>query len=139
MSVWRAPSPASRWPANVPPPATTPEGRYLPILPPMGGTGSFSRRVRGRDDDHLLPLPAGPVSNGEFVPATARARARAGDARGRTAVDAAARRTGMDRRRFLQSAGAVAASLAAFELAACSSPATSSHARGPPSGRGGPL
>ena len=103
----------------------------------MGGTGSFSRRVRERDDDHLLPLPAGPVSNGEFVPATADARDRAVDALVRAAVDDAARRTGMDRRRFLQSAGAVAASLAAFELAACSSPATSSHARGPASGRGG--
>src|SRR5215472_795632 len=99
----------------------------------MGGTGSFSRRVRERDDDHHLPLPAGPVSNGEFVPAAADVRDRAVDALVRRAVDDAARRTGMDRRRFLQGAGAVAA----FELAACSSPATSSHARGPTNGRGG--
>jgi len=99
----------------------------------MGGTGPFSRRVRERDDDHLLPLPAGPVSNGEFVPAAADGRDRAVDETVRRAVDDAVRRTGMDRRRFLQGAGAVAASLAAFELAACSS--TPSQVRG--AGHGG--
>ena len=101
----------------------------------MGGNGLFSRRVRERDDDLLLPLPAGPVSNGEFVPAAADATDRAVDRLVRATVDDAARRTGMDRRSFLHGAGAVAASLAAFELAACSSP-SSSHAVGT-GGRGG--
>ena len=42
-------------------------------------------------------------------------------------VDDAARRLGIDRRRFLQSAGAVAASLAAFELTGCSGPVSSTR------------
>ena len=41
---------------------------------------------------------------------------------------------GLDRRRFLQGAGAVAASLAAFELAACSNTATSRGASSPHKG-----
>ena len=36
----------------------------------MAGTGRFARRRRDRQDDHL-PLPPGPISNGEFVPAAA--------------------------------------------------------------------
>lgn len=66
-----------------------------------------------------MPLPAGPVSNGEFVPGAQDGRAVATNALVRSAVDDAARRLGIDRRRFLQSAGAVAASLAAFELTGC--------------------
>ena len=38
----------------------------------------------------------------------------------RSSIDDASRRLHVDRRRFLQSAGAVAAALAAFELAGCS-------------------
>jgi hypothetical protein len=68
-------------------------------------------------------LGAGPVSNGEFVPAAPTARDRAVNALIRRSIDDASRRIGVDRRRFLQGAGAVAASLAAFELAGCSSPA----------------
>ncbi len=47
----------------------------------------------------------------------------------RSSVDDSAASIGMDRRRFLQSAGAVAASLAVFELAGCSAAAT--HQAGP--------
>jgi len=96
--------------------------------------GRFSRALR--DENVALPLPSGPVSNGEFVPAPAGARSRATDELIRSAVDGAATRLGMDRRRFLQSAGAVAASLTAFELAGCSGP-SSSASKTPPSTRGG--
>ena len=101
----------------------------------MAGIGPFSRRLRDRRDDDL-PLPAGPVSNGEFVPAPASARDRSVNALIRASVDDAARRSGLDRRRFLQGAGAVAASLAAFELAGCS---TTTHPEGiaHPKGKGG--
>ena len=92
-----------------------------PILPAMAGIGPFSRRLRDRHDDHL-PLAAGPVSNGEFVPAPEGPRDRKVNELIRTNIDDAARRLGVDRRRFLQGAGAVAASLAAFELAGCASP-----------------
>ena len=86
----------------------------------MAGTGPFSRRLRDQEDHHL-PLTAGPVCNGEFVPAPADGRDRAVNRMIRSTIDEACRRTGLDRRRFLQTAGAVAASLAAFELAGCSS------------------
>ncbi len=93
----------------------------------MVGVGPFARRVRDQHDDQL-PLAAGPVSNGEFVPAAAGSLDRAVNRHIRAAVDVAVRRTGLDRRRFLQTAGAVAASLAAFELAACTS--APSHPQG---------
>ncbi len=67
-----------------------------------------------------LPLPPGRVSNGEFVPGRATQHDDDLLKEIRWAVDAASRAAGMDRRRFLQSAGGVAASLAAFNLAACS-------------------
>src|SRR5438874_8644477 len=75
--------------------------------------GDYPRRV--------LPLPPGPITNGEFVPETP---SREDGAVLRDMVertDASARRAGMDRRRFLECAGAVAAALAAYNLAACSS------------------
>jgi uncharacterized protein len=81
-----------------------------------------SPRAR-RDDDpegEPLPLPPGPVSNGEFVPRSAGRSDRAALAELRATIDDAARRTGIERRRFLRSSGAVAASLATFQLAACS-------------------
>jgi uncharacterized protein len=84
----------------------------------MAVVGPFSRALRHRPDPSL-PLAAGPVSNGEFVPAAADSVHRATNKMIRQAVDDAAGRLGMDRRRFLQSAGAVAAALAAFELAGC--------------------
>ncbi|HEX3332888.1 MAG TPA: amidohydrolase family protein [Acidimicrobiales bacterium] len=70
------------------------------------------------------------------MPAPATPRDRAVNALIRSSIDDAARRAGVDRRRFLQGAGAVAASLAAFELAGCSSTAAPGRtARG--AGRGG--
>jgi predicted TIM-barrel fold metal-dependent hydrolase len=100
--------------------------------------GEFSRTRRDREDEPAhLPLPAGPVSNGEFIPAAASARDRAVNDLIRDSIDDSARRAGMGRRRFLQGAGAVAASLAAFELAGCSTSGPSrslskgaSHPRG---------
>ena len=49
----------------------------------------------------------------------------------RRSIDESAPRLGVDRRRFLQGAVAVAASLAAFELAGCSSATTRGGQRGP--------
>ncbi len=77
-----------------------------------------------RDDDRIqLPLVPGPVSNGEFLPA----RASAGDVQLAEAVltraATAADRLGIDRRRFLQTTGGMAALLAAVNVAACSGPA----------------
>ena len=109
-------------------------GREGPNLAAVAHIGPFSRRQRDRRDDHR-PLPAGPVSNGEFVPAAASARDRAVNDLVRASVDDATGRLGVDRRHFLQGAGAVAASLAAFELAGCSSPA--SHPGAAPHPRGG--
>ena len=92
----------------------------------MAVVGRFTRARRDQGVP-VLPLPAGPVSNGEFVPAAPGPDSRAIDALVRSSVDEAATRLGMDRRRFLQSAGAVAASLAAFELAGCAGATPSRH------------
>jgi uncharacterized protein len=66
-----------------------------------------------------LPFVLGPVSNGEFLPAAATKRdvrlAEAVLERAATAAD----RLGVDRRRFLQTAGGMAALLSAVNLAAC--------------------
>jgi predicted TIM-barrel fold metal-dependent hydrolase len=68
-----------------------------------------------------LPLPPGPVTNGEFVPAapTTRDRDLAREMLDRS--EEAARRAGLDRRTFLRGAGGVAAALAVYNLSACSS------------------
>ena len=55
----------------------------------------------------------------------------------RASIDESARRVGVDRRRFLQGAGAVAASLAVFEFAGCASPPRGTRRRDSPRGRGG--
>ena len=102
----------------------------------MAGIGRFSRRLRDRPDDQL-PLPAGPVSNGEFVPAPPTSKDRAVDALLRESIDASARRAGVDRRRFLQGAGAVAATLAVFEFAGCSASPASHRQAGSARGKGG--
>ena len=87
--------------------------------------GQFARRQRDRADAPAhLPLRAGPISNGEFVPAAESSRDRAVNQLIRSSIDDSSRRLGMDRRRFLQGAGAVAASLAAFELAGCTTAGT---------------
>jgi predicted TIM-barrel fold metal-dependent hydrolase len=98
----------------------------------------FSRHQRDQAEDPApLPLCAGPISNGEFIPFPQSARDRAINAVIRSTIDASARRLGIDRRRFLQSAGAVAASLAAFELAGCTSTATRTSSLAGRHGRGG--
>ena len=122
----------------------------MPPIGPEGGTedanrrilsseaamGQFNRRLRDLEDVPApLPLRSGPVSNGEFVPATETSRDRSINELIRSTIDRSARRAGVDRRRFLQTAGAVAASLAVFELAGCSSPAASPKVKR--SGRGG--
>jgi hypothetical protein len=85
--------------------------------------GSFSRRRRGQEGDvGRLPIPAGPVSNGEFIPVAPSGGDSAVNELIRNTVNDAARRNGIDRRRFLQTAAAVAASLTAFEVAGCSGP-----------------
>jgi len=75
------------------------------------------------DDAVHLPVALGPVSNGEFVPAAAGP----GDVRLAEEVlaraETAARRLGVDRRRFLQSAGGMAALLGVINVAACTGPA----------------
>lgn len=87
-----------------------------------------------------LPLSAGTVSNGEFLPPVPSRRDRRIDAAVLQRVDLAATRTGIDRRRFLQSSAGVAASLAVFN--ACSgsdsgAPASSSAASTSTSSPGG--
>jgi hypothetical protein len=102
----------------------------------MAVVGRFSR-VRRDDENGPLPLPAGPVSNGEFIPAAAGPASRDTNERIRAAVDDAARRLGMDRRRFLLGAGAVAASLATFESAGCAGPTPSRRSGSAGTGPGG--
>ncbi len=102
----------------------------------MAGTGPFSRRLRDRPDDQL-PLHAGPVSNGEFVPAAPGEEDRKVNALIRESIDGSARRAGVDRRRFLLGAGAVAATLAVFEFAGCGSPPGSHPKAGSARGKGG--
>src|ERR1017187_8526400 len=81
----------------------------------------FSRRRRDEQGaPAALPVPPGPVSNGEFVPSPADEIDRAVEELIRRDIAEASSRVGLDRRRFLQTAGAMAASLAAFELAGCS-------------------
>ncbi|MEY2453755.1 MAG: hypothetical protein QOD92_3329 [Acidimicrobiaceae bacterium] len=71
-----------------------------------------------------MPLPPGPITNGEFVPRPPSAHD--GDILREmlTRSDAAAKRAGIDRRVFLRGAGGVAAALAVYNLAACSSKRT---------------
>lgn len=89
--------------------------------------------TRRRDDDPggevRLPLGVAPATNGEYVPDPP-SRHDLDVARAALAhADDAARDAGMDRRRFLQTAGGVAAVLATIDLAACGS---SAHRAAPP-------
>ncbi len=84
-----------------------------------------------------MPLCAGPVSNGEFAPAAPSAADRAVNQLIRSSIDHSVARTGVDRRRFLQGAGAVAAALAAFELAGCATTGSSHRSSAPLGRRGG--
>lgn len=74
-----------------------------------------------REPDRPAPLPfrPGPISNGEFVPPPPSARDREVARRIVAGADAAARRAGVDRRRFLQGAGGMALTLAVLNQAAC--------------------
>jgi predicted TIM-barrel fold metal-dependent hydrolase len=81
-----------------------------------------------------LPLSVGPASNGEFVPHPPSQHDRDIVRATLALADDAARRAGMDRRRFLHTAGGVAALLGVFNLAACSSGRHSSRPRPTPGG-----
>ncbi len=80
------------------------------------------RLERVPDVAPVLPLSPEPASNGEFVPHEPSTRDRALRAAVLDGVEHAARRTGIDRRAFLQSSAGVAATLGIYSLAACSSP-----------------
>ncbi len=74
----------------------------------------------GDEDRIQLPVVLGPVSNGEFVPApTGSVDVRLAEAVLQRAA-AAADRLGIDRRRFLQTAGGMAALLGMINVVACS-------------------
>jgi hypothetical protein len=63
-------------------------------------------------DDERLPLPLGPVSNGEYLPPERTARDAALERMIRRTADRVARRTGTSRRAFLASSCGMAATLA---------------------------
>jgi predicted TIM-barrel fold metal-dependent hydrolase len=91
--------------------------------------GRLGREPDGDPDgDSRLPLGVAPATNGEYVSDPPTRRDRDVEAAALGVADDAARYAGMDRRRFLQTAGGVAAVLATLDLAAC----TSSHSRGAP-------
>lgn len=79
------------------------------------------RLEREPDIEPTLPLAPGPASNGEYVPAPPSPRDQEVH---RLVLDRAARaadRVHIDRRRFLHSSAGIAASLAVFNTAGCSS------------------
>jgi len=62
--------------------------------------GRFARRLRDEESEPApLPLPPGPVSNEEFVPARRSANDESIESMLRATLDDAARRVGMDQRR----------------------------------------
>jgi hypothetical protein len=88
----------------------------------MAARRTLGRVPTHRGPDGPLPLPfvPGEVGNGEFVPRPPTARDKAIVEETLRRVEAAAARTGMDRRRFLQTTGGMAAMLAAVNVvAAC--------------------
>jgi len=90
-------------------------------------------RVEDGDGEFRLPLSVTPGTNGEYIPdAPSRFDLDVGEA-ALAHADEAARRAGMDRRRFLQTAGGVAAVLATIDLAACSSSSSNKAAPVPTS------
>jgi uncharacterized protein len=102
-------------------------------------------RWRDADPDGDVRLPVGvtPATNGEYVPDAPTRHALDVEASALARADEVARSVGMDRRRFLQTAGGVAAVLATIDLAACSSsartttPPTTTTARSTTSRPGG--
>jgi predicted TIM-barrel fold metal-dependent hydrolase len=105
------------------------------------------RRDDDPDADTRLPLGVTPATNGEYIPDSPTAHDLAVERAAIAQADEAARKAGIDRRRFLQTAGGVAAVLATIDLAACSGPSsraaprasttTRGPARTPTSGPGG--
>ena len=73
---------------------------------------------RDHDDDPGLPIPFGPVSNGEYDPPPLSALEREAQRRALAACDANARRLGVSRRTFLLSLCGAATTLLAIQ--ACS-------------------
>jgi hypothetical protein len=94
---------------------------------------SMRRRRELEAREPTLPLLPGEVGNGEFLPAPPSPRDRAVAREVLDRADAVARAVGTTRRRFLQSAGGVALSLAVFD--ACSS--SSGHTGPTTTSRGG--
>lgn len=82
--------------------------------------GGGYRDDREPDSGAPLPFRPGQVSNGEFVPAAATPRDREVARLIVAGADAGARRTGMDRRLFLQSASGMALTLGVLNLVGCS-------------------
>ncbi len=77
------------------------------------------------DEDVRLPLGVLPATNGEYVPDPPTRYDLDVEMSALADADDVAERVGMDRRRFLRTAGGVAAVLATIDLAACSSSARS--------------
>ncbi len=85
----------------------------------MGGSSDRERAEAHRPPP--LPFVPGEVSNGEFVPRPPTAHDRMVVHQALIRAGEAADRLGMDRRRFLQTAGGMAAMLGVVNLAACAS------------------
>ena len=88
------------------------------------------RRDDDPDGDVRLPLGVTPATNGEYLPNAPTRHHLDVEQDALVRADDAARVVGMDRRRFLQTTGGVAAVLATVDLAACSS---SARTASPPS------
>ncbi|HSM45306.1 MAG TPA: hypothetical protein VK969_09855, partial [Acidimicrobiia bacterium] len=73
--------------------------------------------IRWRDEDPGLPIDFGQCSNGEYDPEPVSATRVEAERAARAGIDSAISRTGMDRRRFLRSASALAICLAAIDAA----------------------
>ncbi|MEM7140804.1 MAG: amidohydrolase family protein [Actinomycetota bacterium] len=84
------------------------------------------RRARDREPERppALPVWPGTLSNGEFLPPPTSPRERAIARAMLDRIDLAAARTGIDRRRFLRSSGAMAASLSVLNACASGDEAT---------------
>ncbi len=82
----------------------------------------------------VLPFTPGQASNGEFVPKARTRKHLAAEALAFEMADDIAWRRGIDRRRFLMSAGGIAVTLAAINLVGCDDGDKASVPEGSPSG-----
>ena len=80
------------------------------------------REERDPEGDVRLPLGVEPATNGEYLPDAPTRHDRTITAHALAYADDAARYAGMDRRKFLATAGGDAAVLATVDLAACAAP-----------------